>query len=92
MGVGRFLLDDHAIRRRGTRRAARARLRANARFGVEERRRRVPGALSFSRARVEPAMRSPYYSLHLSSKFSSESVPPTRSSEVIDSRSDRLYC
>ena len=47
LGVGRFLLDDHAVRRRGTRRAARARLRANARFGVEERRRRVPRPVSF---------------------------------------------
>ena len=34
-------------------------------------------------------MRSPYYSLHLSSKFSSELVSPTRSPEVIDSRSNR---
>ena len=68
LGVGRFLLDDHALRRRGTRRPAGARFRADARFGLEERRRRVPGALSFSRARVEPAMRSPYYSLHLSCK------------------------
>ena len=39
--------DEHAVRRRGTCRAARARLGAGACFGVEERRRRVPGPLSF---------------------------------------------
>ena len=44
----------------------------------------------FAREGRAPAMRSPDYSHHLSSKSFSESVPPTRSSEVIDSRSDRL--
>ena len=62
LGVGRFILDDHAVRCRGTRRAAGARLGADARARVEERSRRVPRTLSFSRARVEPAMRSPYFS------------------------------